>query len=131
MPSTATGPASHPRAPPGCARRSVSQRVEHNTGLEFSFGPAEWIENVTVLGGSAGAALTGLSLVLHRFFTRSDGKSVELDVDGDLKKVTGFSPEQFRALLEETAVRKSEQGKKMREQFDAENPMPGSSGPEA
>ncbi len=105
--------------------------VEHNTGLEFSFGPAEWIENVTVLGGSAGAALTGLSLVLHRFFTRNDGKSVELDVDGEVKKVTGFSPTQFRALLDETAVRKSEQGMRMREQFDAENPMPGRTDPEA
>ncbi|WP_068476954.1 hypothetical protein [Pseudoclavibacter helvolus] len=109
--------------------------LQHNTGAEFAFGPAEWIENVDVgvLTASGGAALTSLAVVVHRFLRRHDGKHVELDVDGNLVKATGFSAKEVAQLMEDLPRRKTERDREIRKRsgFEAGEQTSGRTDPEA
>ncbi len=89
--------------------------LEHNTGMEFSYGPSEWIEHVDVLSASAGASITALATALHRFFTRNSGKKISLDAEGNVTQVDGYSVKEFERILIVMAARKPEHDRRMRE----------------
>lgn len=71
--------------------------IEHNTALEMSAGPEEWIEVVNVLGVAGG--LAGLAAVIKTFVHRHDGKRFVFKRGGAEIEASGYSAKKTERLL--------------------------------
>lgn len=71
--------------------------IEHNTALEMSTGPEEWIEVINVLGVAGG--LAGLAAVIKTFVHRHDGKRFVFKRGGSELEAFGFSEKETERLL--------------------------------
>jgi hypothetical protein len=76
--------------------------VDHNTALEMSAGPDEWIEVVNVLGVGVSSAggLAGLAAVIKAFVHRHDGKRFVLKRGKYEIEAAGYSEKQIKQFLE-------------------------------
>jgi hypothetical protein len=88
--------------------------IDHNTALEMSAGPAEWIEVVKVLGVVGPAAgLYALATVISKFCHRNDGKELNLKVDGEVT-ATGYSVKEIERLFKHLPAKQAELDAKTR-----------------
>lgn len=75
--------------------------IDHNTAMEYSSDPTDWIEVVKVLGIAAGSAggLHGLAKVTTAFVRRHDGKRFMFTKDGEPVDAKGYSQQTVEAML--------------------------------
>lgn len=81
--------------------------VDHNTGIELSAGPTQWIEVVKVLGTIGTAEMTALAVVISKLAHRNDGKRFGLEIDGAQSKADGYSVEEIERLLENLPLKQA------------------------
>ncbi|TFD12868.1 hypothetical protein E3T35_06155 [Cryobacterium sp. TMT1-2-2] len=82
--------------------------IGHNTALEMSAGPAEWIEVVDVLGAAGVTGLAALAVVISKFGHRHDGKRFGLKIDGVEINADGYSVKEIEQLLKKLPPKQAE-----------------------
>lgn len=96
------------------------QGISHNTALEHSAGPAEWIEIVEVLGVAFGGAggLAGLAAAISSFVRRNDGKRFVFKRGGVEVDSAGYSQADLEKLLRQVSARQQENDADLGEALD-------------
>jgi len=92
--------------------------VGHNTAMEFSAGPTEWIEVVEVLGPYLTTGLPALAAVIHTFVNRHKGKKFSIKMDGVEINADGRSKKEIQTLLENLPLKQAELDEATRKMFD-------------
>lgn len=90
--------------------------IDHNTALEMSAGPAEWIEVVQVLGVGASSVggLAGLAAVIKAFVHRHNGKRFVLKRGEAEVEATGYSVKAIEQFLQKMQAEQAEVDSAMR-----------------
>lgn len=86
------------------------QSIDHNTAVEFSAEPADWIEVVKVLGIAASSAggLHGLAKVITAFVHRHDGKQFVFTKGGETVDAKGYSQAAVETMLQQMPQQQAE-----------------------
>ena len=86
------------------------QGIDHNTAMEHSSDPTDWIEVVKVLGIAAGSAggLHGLAKVITAFVRRHDDKRFVFTKDGESVDAKGYSQQAVEAMLQKMPQEQSD-----------------------
>jgi hypothetical protein len=89
--------------------------INHNTAVELSAGPPEWIEVVQVLSPLGAAGLWKLASVITAFGHRHDKKRLELEIDGTKFDARGYSAKDVEKFLKHLPEKQKDRDAKTRE----------------